>query len=58
MDRLMSWGASGDAIDEVAPMELPFVRYGRAAETVRFAVLLPDHSYGNGDGGLRECDAE
>ena len=54
----MSWYASGDAIDEVPPMELPFVRYGGAAETIRFAVLLPDHSHGNRDGGLRERDAE
>ena len=50
--------ASGDAIDEVPPMQLPFVRYCGATQAIRFAVLLPHHAHRDGDRGLRERDAE
>jgi hypothetical protein len=49
---------SGNAIDEVPPVELPFIRYGRAAKSIRLAVVLPDHPNGNRDGRLRERNAE
>jgi hypothetical protein len=50
--------ASGNAIDEVPPWQLPFVRYGGPAKPIRFAVLLPDDPDGYGDRGLGEGDSK
>ena len=50
--------ASGNAIDEVPPVQLPFVGYGGSAEPIHVAVLLPDDPDGYGDRGLRERDSK